>query len=366
MKRRMKRILVYGLSSMYGGVEAFILNYVNHLPKDTYAVDLVVMNSIPAYLEEKMNREVKIHIVPERIKNPVGYSRKVDETIKKGNYDILWCNFCTLSDITWLKAGKKYKVPVRIAHSHNSENMGGKLVLLSHLQHKKNISKYATHFWACSDVAGEFMFGDEIIKQDNYSLVNNAIETGKYAFNEKTRLEVREVFNINDKMVVANVGRLHFQKNHSFLIEIFTEFHKKNPSSILMLVGDGELKKEIEEQIMQLGIKDSVLMLGNRGDVDRLMQAMDLFFMPSKFEGLPVSAIEAQAAGLPCLFADTITEQVKITEAVKFESLNAPSQKWVENMEELLKKPRSNTSAQIIAAGYDIKENAEHIFERFL
>lgn len=362
----MKKILVYGLSCMYGGVEAFILNYVNHLPKDKYTVDLVVMNSIPAYLKDKLTRKAEIHIVPERIKNPVRYSRKVDEIVRTGNYDILWCNFCTLSDITWLKAGKKHKIPVRIAHSHNSENMGGKLVLVSHLQHKKVISKYATHFFACSEIAGKFMFGDDILKQDNYSLINNAIETDKYAFDEMTRREVRKALDIDEKIVVGNVGRLHFQKNHSFLIEIFAEFHKKYPCSVLMLVGDGELRETIENQIEQLGIKDSVLLMGNRSDVNQLMQAMDLFFMPSKFEGLPVSAIEAQSAGLPCLFADTITEQVKVTDAVKFESLNAPSQKWVWDMEKLLKEPRRNTSAQIIAAGYDIEENAEHIFERFL
>ena len=145
---KMKKILIYGLSNMYGGVEAFILNYVNHLPENKYTVELIIMNRTPQYLGEKLKREVKIHYVPERIKNPLGYNCRVNEIVKKGNYDILWCNFCTLSDITWLKAAKKYGFPVRIADSHNSENMGNNLVLISHLQHKKIISKYVTHFFA--------------------------------------------------------------------------------------------------------------------------------------------------------------------------------------------------------------------------
>ena len=103
----MKKILIYGLSNMYGGVEAFILNYVNHLPENKYTVELIIMNRTPQYLGEKLKREVKIHYVPERIKNPLGYNCRVNEIVKKGNYDILWCNFCTLSDITWLKAAKK-------------------------------------------------------------------------------------------------------------------------------------------------------------------------------------------------------------------------------------------------------------------
>ena len=265
-----------------------------------------------------------------------------------------------------LKAAKKYGIPVRIAHSHNSENMGNKLVLISHLQHKKIISKYVTHFFACSDVAGAFMFGDNIVKQNNYCLINNAIETDKYSYNENIRMKTRLDLKISDKIVITNVGRFHFQKNHSFLVNVFSEFYKKYPTSVLLLIGDGELMEEVKNQVKKLGLTDCVMFLGNRGDVDRLMQAADLLLMPSRFEGLPVSAIEAQASGLPCLFSDTITSQVKITESVKFESLEAPLEKWVEDMEELLKEHRKDTRAQIISAGYDIEENAEHIFERFL
>ena len=150
------------------------------------------------------------------------------------------------------------------------------------------------------------------------------------------------------------------------LFNVFSEFYKKYPTSVLLLIGDGELMEEVKNQVKKLGLTDCVMFLGNRGDVDRLMQAADLLLMPSRFEGLPVSAIEAQASGLPCLFSDTITTQVKITESVKFESLEAPLEKWVEDMEELLKEHRKDTRAQIISAGYDIEENAEHIFERFL
>ena len=217
---------------MYGGVEAFILNYVNHLPENKYTVELIIMNRTPQYLGEKLKREVKIHYVPERIKNPLGYNCRVNEIVKKGNYDILWCNFCTLSDITWLKAAKKYGIPVRIAHSHNSENMGSKLVLISHLQHKKAISKYVTHFFACSDVAGKFMFGDNIVKQNNYCLINNAIETDKYSYNENIRMKTRLDLKISDKIVITNVGRFHFQKNHSFLVNVFSEFYKKYPKRL--------------------------------------------------------------------------------------------------------------------------------------
>ncbi|WP_373212127.1 glycosyltransferase family 1 protein [Ruminococcus sp. 5_1_39BFAA] len=360
----MKKILVYGLSSMYGGVEAFILNYVNYLPEDKYNVELVVMNKEPEYLKERLQRKVTVHVVPERIKNPVGYSGKANQIIRNGKYDILWCNFCTLTDITWLKAGTRYKIPVRIAHSHNSENMGGKVVMLTHLQHKRVIQKYASHFFACSDIAGEFMFGKKILRENNYHMIYNAIETEKYAFCKKVRDKVRTTLGLEGKQVIGNVGRFHFQKNHSFIIELFNQFHKIHPSSVLMLVGNGELLEEVKTQVQSLGISDSVLFMGSRRDVNELVQGMDLLLMPSKFEGLPVSAIEAQAAGLPCLFSDAVTDQVKIAEAVKFESLDAPAEKWIEDMEALLQTPRENTSQMVVAAGYDIKENAGHIFER--
>ena len=363
MRGKVKKVLIFGLSSLYAGVEALILNYVNHLDENEYAVDLVVTERKPEYLDDKLLRNVDIRIVPNRVRNYVAYGKSMDKIVKTGGYDIIWANFCTLTDIQVLKSAQKYDVPIRIAHSHNSENMGSFLVMATHLMNKKKIIQYANKFYACSDFAGEFMFGREIVESKDYKIIPNAIEASKYRFTPEIREQIREKMQLSNKIVVGHVGRFHFQKNHTQLIKIYKKFLEKKSNSILLLVGTGNLMDEIKQLVHREGIEGNVLFLGNRSDVNDLMQAMDVLLFPSLFEGLPVTLIEAQAAGLPCVISDKITKQAQITDLIKYESLDAPLENWVDDIEQSLLIKRSDYLGTIQNAGYDVCECATWLFD---
>lgn len=362
----MKKILFYGLSSLYGGVETFIINCVNHLAEEDYTIDFVVMDQYPEYLRERLQRDVNVHIVPSRMKNLIKYHREIDKLIKNGRYDIVWGNFCTLTDISVLVSGKKYKVPVRIAHAHSSQNMGGKLVLATHLLNKTVIRRYATHFYACSNGAGEFMYGRKIMNSPFYHLMKNGIDTELYDYNKEVRTEIRKELEIENKIVIGHVGRFSVEKNHEFLLGIFNEFHRLHPESVLMLTGDGEQKCKIEKMAEDLNIRNAVLFLGVRSDVWRLMQGMDIFVLPSKFEGIPFAVIEAQAAGLPCILADTVTTQAKITDLVTFENLDVPMEKWVTDLENSLETMRRSQKENIKKSGYDMGYQLEKEMQKLI
>ena len=168
------------------------------------------------------------------------------------------------------------------------------------------------------------MFGNKI----NFELIPNAINMDKFKYSNAIRQEVRKELGINNQLVIGNVGRFNLQKNHCFLLDIFNEIHEVFPNTLLLLVGNGELEKKIKEKIDELNLNSNVKLLGIRNDVDRIYQAMDLFVMPSLFEGLPLTGVEAQASKLKCFFSDVITREVAITDNVKFISLKLTAKEW--------------------------------------
>ena len=186
-----------------------------------------------------------------------------------------------------------------------------------------------------------------------------------FKINIKKRNEIRQKLNIESKIVISNVGRFTTQKNHTFLIDIFNEIYKKNNNAVLMLIGNGEKEDEIKKKVEKLGIQNSVLFMGHRDDVNELMQAMDVFVMPSIYEGLPVVGIEAQAAGLPCFMSkDVITDEVKIAENVKFISLDDNAEKWAD---EILSSDltRKDNEIALKKAGYFIEDMVKELTEQY-
>jgi glycosyltransferase involved in cell wall biosynthesis len=257
-----------------------------------------------------------------------------------------------------LKAAKKHGVPVRIGHAHNSSQPRDAKYLLK-LFYKRLIAGQATQLFACSDEAGRWMFGNA-----DFRVLNNAIDAGKYAFDAAIRSEVRHELGLPaDALVVGHVGRFDPQKNHRFLVEIFEKMSK---DARLLLVGDGVLRPDVEQQAEALGIRDRILFTGVRTDVDRLLQAMDVFLMPSLFEGLPVSIVEAQAAGLPCLISDKVPIECKKTELVTQLPLAASSAEWAGAVLSAAETSRRNTLEQIRGAGFDIRANAEWLQNYYL
>lgn len=354
----MKKILVFGMSSNYGGVEKFIMNYYQNIDRKFIQFDFLCYDSLPAYHDKIENLGGKIHIVTSRRKNPIKSRIAIRKALKENKYDAIWDNLCSLSDISILRIAKRLGVKTRIIHSHNSMNMSGKFTAVMHYIHKKMIGKLATDFWACSIPAGKWFYNKKIL--NSTKIVNNAIVTKNFVFDPYQRDLKRKEFHIENNFVIGNIGRFHYQKNHDFLINIFQAIHKKNKNAVLMLVGDGELRPQIEDKIKKLGLSDNVILTGVRSDIPQILQAMDVFLFPSLFEGLPITLVEAQAAGLPCVISDTITEEVAITNLVQYVSLNRSPEFWANTvLQHINNCKRIDTSAQIKSAGYDIEASTK-------
>ena len=363
----MKKCLVFGLSSQYAGVESFIFNYIENMERinENIKFEFLLFDKIPEYLSASFLESHEVHIVPTRTMKPIAYYNGLKQIIKKGHYDIIWYNVCTLSDITLLKVAKKYGVSCRIVHSHNSENMGGKIAGILHNIHKREIEKVATHFFACSRVAGEFMFPEKVSKNE-MKVVKNAIPVKKYIFDLGIRKRIREILGIRDELVIGHIGRFHFQKNHDFILDVFDELLSLHANSKLLLIGEGPLKQNIIDKSKNLKIYDKIIFLEKRADVHELLQAMDVFIFPSRFEGLGIALIEAEASDLPCVIADTIPREARLINKIKVLSLDKSPVVWAKTVLEASKKSIRNSQEDIFKEkGYDVTLNAKMLSDTF-
>lgn len=363
MKNKILRVLHIVTYMGRGGLETMIMNYYRNIDRNRVQFDFLVHRDFEAdYDEEIKELGGKIYRLPPL--NPLSkeYLSKLDSFFKEHKeYKIVHSHIDCMSAIP-LKYAKLNGVPIRIAHSHNS-NQTKDLKYPLKLFYKTKISKYASKLFACSDEAGRWMFGENA----DFTVLNNAIDTEKYLFNNNTAQKVRKELNIKtDSIVIGHVGRFESQKNHSFIIDIFAETLKKNSNSVLLLVGEGSLRKSIEEKVNSLGIKNNVIFAGLRTDVNELLQAMDVFLFPSLFEGFGIVALEAQASGLPCLISDKVPIECKKTDLVYQMKLSDASDKWADKLVELSKIERKNTYEEIRKSGFDIKANAEKLEEFYL
>ena len=265
-----------------------------------------------------------------------------------------------------LKYAKRYGIPVRIAHAHNTgfQTSSKAAQLLGDL-FKSPLRRYATHCLACSDLAGQWMFGSCWMAEGKVTVLPNGIPLQGYAFHPDTRRKVRAEWNASaDTLVAGHVGRFTTQKNHGFLLEIFAELHRKQPNSLLVLAGIGELQDAARSKAEELHLTDSVRFLGFRSDVADLLQGMDIFLMPSLYEGFPVTGVEAQAAGLPCVFSDTITREVKILDTVEYLPLSASAAQWADAVLCLAKGgDRQQACKVLIEKGFDVHTMAERLIQ---
>jgi len=261
----------------------------------------------------------------------------------------------------YLNIAKKFGL-VTIAHSHSIASRGNGVE-----QFVKNIAQYsirykADYFFACSDEAGKWLFGKKAVKSNRYRLIKNAINTREFIFSESKRNEVRKYLNIEDKFVIGHVGSFTYPKNHNFLIQIFNEVQKRNKFAVLLLVGEGELRSEIEKQISDIGLKDKIIFVGKVSDVSAYLQAMDVFVFPSLFEGLGMAVIEAQAAGLPCVVSDNVPKEAYVTDLINVISLKRSAEFWASEVLNCCNgNTRANMSDIIKKAGYDICDSAKKL-----
>lgn len=249
-----------------------------------------------------------------------------------------------------------------IIHSHNTANGSGlDAVVKGALQ--KPLRYQADVLMACSTEAGEWLYGKKACQSGKYIFLPNAVDTGRFAPDAEKRRKTRQALGIEGRHVIGHVGRFNEQKNHGFLLEAFQRAHAQDPKAVLLLVGTGPLQEQAVRQAVSLGIAEDVLMTGTRDDVPELMAAMDVFAFPSLWEGLPVTLIEAQAAGLPCVISDVITTDVDITPLITRLPLGDPE---VWGVELLKKRPRTDAREAVIRAGFDVRASARFMSELYL
>ena len=343
-----------------GGVESVVMNYYRYIDKNLFQFDFIAPeNSTFPNKEEIEMLGGRIFSVP-KFSHPFSYIKAVRKIFRENHYKIVHCHMNTMG-IFAMYAAYKENIPIRILHNHSMVNH-----LFSRSEFKRNILKYIlrlfckiypNHFCACSKVAGDWMYG----KNFNYTIFNNGIDVDKFQFNQVIRNSVRYNLGIQDKLVVGHVGRFSPQKNHDFLLDIFINMLKLNKECVLLLIGEGELLGQVKQKVKQLNLVDKVIFLGKQNDTSKYYQAMDVFCLPSRYEGLPVVAVEAQCSGLPCLFSTYVSKESKILESTEFLSYNDPLDKWAFSLIKLAKKQRFDGSEQVRKCNFDMNEEAKKL-----
>lgn len=346
-----------------GGLETMLMNYDRHIDHSLVQFDFLEhRDAVTDYDREIMELGGKIHRLPRLNPLSLGYRKALDCFFAEHpEYRIVHVHLDCMSAIP-LQYAKKNGVPVRIAHAHSKNEVKNAKYPIK-LLYKRCIPKYATHLYACGEDAGRWMFGEH-----DYAVLNNAIDTNAFAFNAEIRSQYRDTLGIGQRtLLLGHVGRFHPTKNHTFLIDIFSELVKLHPDSKLLLVGQGDLEQMIRDKVEALGLSNRVIFAGVRSDVNALMQAMDVFAFPSLFEGLPLVAVEAQAAGLPCIVSDRVPWGCEKTQGlVNFLPLEAGAERWAEQILSTARIERRDTSDQIKASSFDIRENAAALQQFYL
>jgi len=363
---RRLRVLQVGMTRNLGGIETYLIEQFRHLDKSKIDYDFVNITGEYSicYEDEILASGSKIFKVVSRHKNPLLHYWQWFNILlqNKGIYDVIVLNTNSLEYVFPLVLGKIFGIPVRVIHSHNSgfENKQGLARRLLVGMNKKLLAWSANLRFACSQFAGQWMF-----KDNPYHVIYNAIDIHKYDADLAVRDEMLQALNLDTALTLLHVGRFSYQKNHSFLLDIFKEVHSIQPDSVLLLVGDtteeSEFLTEVKRKIKAYGLENVVRLLGRRDDVNKIMQAADVLVMPSFFEGLTVVGIEAQASDLPLLLSDTVTKELGLLPSTQFISLEAGPTAWAEAIVNSKQHNRQSRYEELKAAGYDIGNETERV-----
>ncbi len=349
-----------------GGVESFLINYYRNIDREKIQFDFLCnSHKKVAYEDELILLGGRTFHITARSKNYKEYREQLEEVFRQhaSEWSAIWENVSSLANIDYLKIAKRYGIKKRIIHCHNSQNMDSRLRGILHIWNKHIIQAYATDFWACSKDAAHWFYSNGLMGK--VVLIHNAIDVERMRFDNTKREEIRTEHGWNDKYIIGNVGRLHFQKNQSFAIDVFNSFHKMNPKSILVLVGQGEDEQDLKTKVSQLDLTDNVYFAGVQTDIQGWLSCFDFFLFPSKFEGLGIAALEAEANGLPVLASkDVIPEEVKINNNFEFFNLSVEHDKWAEEivkLKDLGREKYETVKQSFLRNGYDIQTEAARL-----
>ncbi len=342
-----------------GGSENFIMNIYRNIDRSKVQFDFLVCTKEKAAFDDEivsLGGKIFREISYLNSKNILIYQSLCDNFFEKHHYKIVHCHMGSVAQFV-LRAAKKNGA-VTVSHSHSAgSSLRDRILYIP-------ISKHSDYLMACSEEAAVTRFGKENI--NNYKLVNNCLDVKKFSFDINKRNEIRKQLNIQNQFVIGHIGNFLYPKNHSFLIDVFSEILKIKPDSYLLLAGGGELENDIKEKCAVLNISDRVIFLGVINNTNDYLNAFDVFVFPSHFEGLPLSVVEAQTNGVKCLLSDNISKQTAVTDLVEFYSLDNSAADWAKKILSYKNYEHKDTSSQIKNAGYDASRQAKELEEFYL
>lgn len=361
----MIRVLHITLVLQAAGIESFIMNMYRHIDRSKVQFDFLVMRDEKEFYDEEIRSlGGKKYTIPENMGNTLVKvakdSRQIEAFLRQHSYDVVHIHYTTPLRAPYVRAAKKAGAKVRIYHSHSAEVSGKsslKRIIYQRMRH--GLNRWTTDFFACSKAAADWMFTPETAARAK--VIYNGIDIERFRFNARARQEVRDEYHLGDRFVVIHTGRFLDQKNHRFVVSLFAELKKDRPDAKLLLLGTGDLLGEIRTLTHSLGVENDVVFLGVRDDVERFLSAADCYVMPSLYEGLPVAAVEAQCAGLPCVLSENITREVALTDLVRFLSLDAPVTEWKKAVLEAARTERRDGSQAVADSGYSVAEVAAQL-----
>lgn len=351
------RVLHAVVNMNRGGAETLLMNLYRNIDREKVQFDFLTCK------EGDFDREITemggiIHRTPYVTeKGHFGYVKALNHFFSTHKeYVIVHSHMDKMSGIV-LREAKKNNVPIRIAHSHNTSSEGGTAARLYKWYAGRTVLSSATHLLACSQAAANWLFKGKV---GQAVILKNGIEADKYRFCSEARQRIRKELDLTDQKIIGHVGRFNHQKNHTFLIDIFSKLHQSMPETRLVLAGDGPLKPKIEQKVKNLNLEKKVIFTGVRSDINHLLQAFDLFLFPSLHEGLPVTLIEAQGAGLPCVISNEITKEADMGMGLMSYVPLGSTERWIEEIKKALNLPKEREEANrfLTEKGYDIKTSA--------
>ena len=352
----MKRLLCILSNMNTGGAETFLMKIYRQMDKSKFQMDFCI--NVPEkcfYEDEIIAMGGRIYRIPPKSQGLKEFQKQLKKVVQSGDYKYVLRITSNAMGFFDLKIAKQAGAEICAARSSNSSDGAGWKPWLAHRLGRLLYGKYVDVKFAPSDLAALYTFGKKAVKRGQVTILNNAVDLNVYKYYGEERTRLREALGIENCTVIGHVGRFMEQKNHAFLLDVFYEIHKQNENAVLLLVGgNGNLEGQIRQKVLDLGLEQRVIFTGVRSDIPQLMSAMDVFVMPSLFEGMPNTVIEAQATGLPCVIADTITREANITGLVEYLPLENPAA-WAKKALQAVSAERKDTHQDFIDKQYDIE-----------
>ena len=367
----MKRICCFCERWESGGIESFLNNVLSRLDMQQVEVDIVAADLQESIFTKGLREKgISFYELSGRQQDLVKNWKMFRELLAARHYDVVHINAFQGLSLYYARLAKQAGVPVRIAHSHNTALRQSRtrwLKMILHNLGRKHFSSDATDWWACSTEAARFLFSKSVVEAEQYRFIPNGIETQRFCFDSETRKRIRTELGVGNSLLIGNVGRLCYQKNQEFLLDVFRQVLDEEPSAHLLLVGSGDQEEMLRQRAKSFGILDRVIFYGVTDQIQTLFWAMDVFAFPSRFEGLGIVAVEAQASGLPVVCSEQVPMQANVTDLFQSVGLDQGATVWAQRLRNMVRPVCREGYAKAVAdAGFHVDAVSRGIQKEYL